>query len=344
MNKSIIVGMSGGVDSAVAAYLLKKEGYQVTGCTLKFGKKNNKCCLIDDAAIAADTIGIEHVAIDVHDVFEKEVIHKFVLDYEKGVTPNPCPECNIIKFTHLLDYADKHGINYIGSGHYAIVRDNKLFAGHNLKKDQSYFLSRLPSEILGRIKLPLGTFTKEEIRRIAREAKLHVADKKDSQDICFIYSDYRAFLQEMNIKAKSGKVTDESGKVIDFHNGVYNYTIGQRYRKSGQNSRQYVLATDIINNEVIVGKESLLYKNNLRAVLPNFLCDNSDIKGELLFKIRSKDTFYSGMITAFDKLSFTVSFHNPISAITPGQLATAFLKYDENNYQVLLSGWITEAF
>ena len=339
MSESVIVGMSGGVDSAVAAYLLKEKGYKVTGCTLKFAQENNKCCKIDDARIVADKIGIDFLTRDVSSEFKQKIINEFVLKYSLGLTPNPCPPCNVIKFKDLLEIAEKNNISYIASGHYARIINDKLYSAKNLKKDQSYFLSRLSENLLRKIKLPLGSYTKNTIRQIAQKINMHVAEKKDSQDICFVDKDYRTFLKNQGIKDKKGKVVDINGRVFAEHKGIHNYTIGQRFRYPGLPERKYILKTDINKNQIVIGTKDQLHSTKLQGKKLHIL-DNASINKPLLFKVRYRDGFFPGRLIHDYSGRYSVDFEKPVDAITPGQLCVAYLK-DEIGYRVVASGWIT---
>ena len=338
--ESVILGMSGGVDSAVAAHILKEQGYNVIGCTLVFGKENNKCCLVNDAELVANQLNIDYFTINVADEFENRVVKQFIMDYEIGLTPNPCPACNILKFSHLMEYADKHKIRYIATGHYAIIENGHLFSGVNPHKDQSYFLSRLPSNFLKRTLTPLGKYEKAQIRKMAAEMNLHVANKKDSMDICFVESDYRNFLKLRGIKEKSGSVVDKEGKIFANHKGVFNFTIGQRFRFPGLPKRYYVIGFDFEKNIVKVGDEKDLYSKTLIAHNINKLEDIS-LEKTYQFKIRSKNEFYAGKFVKLSENNFKVKFVEPVSSVTPGQLAVA---YDEKNTHrfVVISAWIKE--
>ncbi|TYB32059.1 MAG: tRNA 2-thiouridine(34) synthase MnmA, partial [Candidatus Mcinerneyibacterium aminivorans] len=206
--KSVMVGMSGGVDSSVAAAILKEKGYRVIGYTLKFGKENNKCCLIDDAKQVADRLGIEYLTIDISSEFEKEIVKYFINQYLKGKTPSPCPKCNLFKFGLGIEYAQNNNIDYVSTGHYAKIKNHRLITASS-RKDQAYFLSRLPKRYFEKILLPLGEMKKSEVRKYANKINLHIADKSDSQDICFVEDDYREFLKKRGIKEKEGKVINK---------------------------------------------------------------------------------------------------------------------------------------
>jgi len=333
--------MSGGVDSAVAAYLLKMQGYEVIGCTLKFGEKNNKCCLIDDAALIADKLQIDYITIDVSAEFEEKIVKEFINQYTAGLTPNPCPYCNIIKFGKLLQFAEDKKIDFISTGHYAICNEGNLYSAIEPRKDQSYFLAQMPKEYFNKAIFPLGSYSKKDIREIARNADIHVAEKKDSQDICFIENNYRDFLLEHGVPNLPGTVVNSQNEILTEHCGFFNYTIGQRFRFPGMKSRQFVYAIDINENKIYIGDESLLYSKKMRTSPLNILSSENLINSELHIKIRSKDNFYTGRILSYNNHSCEIEFENEVSSITPGQLAVFYKDIPDKTMQVVASGWIT---
>jgi len=270
----VIVGMSGGVDSSVAAHLLKEQGYAVEGLSFilwetRQSKSFTACCslqAIEEAAKTAAHLGVPHSAIDVRDDFLEKVIEPFIEAYTKGLTPNPCILCNKhIKFPYLLREAEKRGAEFIATGHYARITSTDspihrftLSKGIDPKKDQSYFLYVLRKEELKRILFPLGNYKKEDVRKIANELKLPAAQRPESQEICFIEgNNYFKLIDQLHPASDvSGPIMDMNGKILGEHKGLYHYTIGQR-KGLGISSPNplYVVKIDAGKNIVYVGSE-----------------------------------------------------------------------------------------
>ncbi len=350
----ILVGLSGGVDSAVTALLLKKQGHDVIGATMTiWGNKKitsapsnkNSCYSPDEkedlaeAQNIADKIGIPYYVFDCHEDYEKIVLENFKSEYIKGRTPNPCIWCNSqIKFKVLPLIAQKNGISFdkFATGHYARVTyengEYYLKKGLAEKKDQSYFLYRLTQDQLKNIILPLGTYTKEQIREIARENNIPVADKHDSQD--FYSGDYNDLLQ---IPEKEGNIIDTTGKILGKHKGIWNYTVGQR-KGIGISASEplYVLKLDSKTNEVIVGELDKTFKKHLTAVNINWINSNKDIENmNISAKIRSTQNPVKAKIE-FTKDEIEVEFEDYQKSIAIGQ-SVAFYNND-----VLLGGGIID--
>lgn len=270
--KTVLIGMSGGVDSAAAALLLQREGYAASGCTLRLYDSACGGCgssqEADDARAAAEALGIPFHAPDESAAFREKVIGDFIRTYCDGRTPNPCIRCNQhIKFSSLLRLADELGIDYIATGHYAHVRYDEeldrwqLLRGDDRAKDQSYVLYPLTQEILCRLKLPLGAYHKSEVREIVARHGMHHAHKPDSQDICFVPDgDYVAFLQRNGVELTPGDFVDQNGNVLGRHRGQVCYTGGQRRGLGVSADRPlYVVRKNGHNNTVVLGDEADLY-------------------------------------------------------------------------------------
>ena len=291
----VVIGMSGGVDSSVAAYLLKKEGYDVIGMTMKvwlndcMSQSEDACCgpsAITDARAVAHSIGIPHYVIDESLDFEKLVIDYFAAEYRAGRTPNPCVICNEkVKFGNLWTKASALGAEFIATGHYAIVEHHDghavLRKGSDTHKDQSYFLFSLRQDQLKRSLLPLGGMSKPEIRAIAREIGLKVADKADSQEICFVPgNDYKAFLRQRGGEGdfQQGGIYNKEGKRLADHDGIELFTIGQRKGLPGGSPKPiYVIDIDPSTNRVIVGGPEDLFTEAFSIDQCNWLALKLDL-------------------------------------------------------------------
>ncbi len=337
-NKKVLLGMSGGVDSSVSALLLKKEGYEVVGITMELFA-GSSCCNSNtylDAKNVCNQIGIPHFIFDFKDEFKKYVINDFISCYANCKTPNPCIECNrYMKFGLMFEKAKEIGCNYIATGHYAKTEYSKKYNRWVLKKsnagkkDQSYVLWNIPKEFLGHIIFPLSDFeNKDEIRKIAREENLKTANKPDSEDICFIPDgNYKRFLENnSNIKPKEGNIVNREGKILGKHNGLYNYTIGQRKGLGISNPCPlFVLGFNSQKNEVIVGEEKELYQKEILVTDINLLLvDKIDDWMEVQVKTRYSSKLSKAKIKQENKL-IKVVFDEPQRAITPGQSAVFYI-------------------
>ena len=340
--EKVLLGMSGGVDSTVSAILLKEKGYEVIGCTMILHGKEEKT--IKDVKKICDMLKIPHYTFDFREEFKCYIINKFIEEYKKARTPNPCVECNKkMKFGLFYEKAKELGCKYIATGHYAKIEFSDKYNEYVLrkseeeKKDQTYFLYGIPKQELEHIIFPLENYkNKEEIRKIAKENKLEVSEKKDSQEICFIENDdYKKFLTEnMKEKPKEGNIRLKTGEILGKHNGLINYTIGQR-KGIGISYKYplYVIDLDYINNEVIVGCEEELYSKKLIAKDLNF-----QVELEEEFTCFAKIRYRAKEAKAVVKLKneeAEVEFLEPQRAITKGQ---SVVFYDEEG--IVLGGGI----
>jgi tRNA-specific 2-thiouridylase len=338
----VVVAMSGGVDSSVAAFLLKAEGYDVVGVTMKLWdddqldtpRHSKGCCTVEDVEDArrvCQIIGAPHYVMNFQREFQEHVIDYFVSEYQRGRTPHPCLACNDkIKFDFLMNKARALDIDYIATGHYARLDSSnghpRLLRGIDPLKDQSYVLFNLRPHQVQHLLLPLGGYSKMEIRDIARDAGLPVADKPDSQEICFIpTNDYRSFLAERSTPIP-GDIVDTDGNVLGNHQGIEYFTIGQR-RGLGIFSQEpvFVLSLDKATNRVIVGPSEGLLQNNLWASGVNYLSGISpECPIEVEAKIRYKSSQAGAMLIPHDNWA-EIRFEEPQRAITPGQAVVFYL-------------------
>ncbi len=347
-NKKVIVGMSGGVDSSVAAYILKEQGYDVTGVTMQIWQDEdadtaaaeNGCCglsAVDDARRVAEVIGIPYYVMNFKKEFRYHVMDYFVNEYLEGRTPNPCIACNrYVKWGALLERSKELGADYIATGHYARVvhLDNGRYT---LKrsvtdaKDQTYALYNLTQEQLKATLMPIGNYEKPEVRAIAERAGLPVSHKPDSEEICFIPdNDYAGFLEREagGRVPKPGKFVTADGTVLGTHKGITHYTIGQR-RGLGLAMGHYVFVKEIRpeTDEVVIGEDADIYSDKLVCRELNFMSDTGMEIGQelrLRAKIRYRHTGEWCTVKRTGKDELTAVFENPVRAITPGQAAVFY--------------------
>ena len=335
-----MLGMSGGVDSSVSALLLKKQGYDVIGVTLELFA-GSSCCNINtyiDAKNVCKSIEIPHFTYDYKSEFKKYVIDDFINCYSNCKTPNPCIECNkYLKFGFMYEKAKELGCKYIATGHYAKTEYSEKYGRWVLKKsgagkkDQSYVLWNIPKDLIQYVLFPLANFeSKDEIRKIAKENNLHVANKPDSEDICFIPDgNYKKFLENnSDLKPKTGNIVNSKGKILGKHNGLYNYTIGQRKGLGISNPVPlFVIGFNKLKNEVIVGEEHELYKTEVLISDVNLLLfDEINDWIEVDVKTRYSSKFAKAkIIQCNDGQNIKIVFDEPQKAITPGQSAVFYI-------------------
>jgi len=363
----VVVAMSGGVDSSVSACLLAEQGYDVIGLFMRVGAEavettacatssgqnqpargHQGCCSAADAADArfvAGMLDIPFYALNFKADFDR-IIDYFADEYARGRTPNPCVQCNTwLKFGKLIDYADAIGADYVATGHYARLEcDNGhcyLATGVDARKDQSYFLFGVPSEFLARAMFPIGHLTKDQVRAEAARFNLPVTNKPDSVEICFVPDrDYARVVQKRRPEAfVAGDIVDKSGERLGSHEGVANFTIGQR-RGTGVAAGvpRYVTRLDVINNQVVLGPRDDLLSGSLLASEPNFFCAPPNAPMRCRARIRHQHRPAPATASLTGDGTLKVTFDEPQSAVTPGQAVVLY-----NGDRVLGGGWIEKA-
>ena len=352
----IVVAMSGGVDSSTVAAMMKSEGYQVIGITLKLYddskqiSQSKQCCAgqdIMDAKRVADKLNIEHRILYYQNKFKEGVIDNFVDSYLKGETPIPCVQCNkTVKFKDLLDEAKRLKADALVTGHYvkSVTEKNntEMYRGIDLNRDQSYFLFNTTKEQLDFLRFPLGGLLKNETRNIARKLDLNVADKPDSQDICFVPNgDYVSVIEKLRPNSfNKGNIKHMKGEVIGVHDGIINYTIGQR-KGIGVSDKipLYVVNINANKNEITVGSKENLVKTQINLKDINIITNNKDdFKKELFVKVRSTGRLIKAKID-LKNTSAKVNLLEEEYGIAPGQ-ACVFYSKNNQGYKVLGGGWI----
>ena len=353
----VVVAMSGGVDSSTVAAMMKTEGYKVIGITLKLYNdtkeisKSKQCCAgqdIMDAKRVADKLQIEHKILYYQNKFKEGVIDNFIDSYLNGETPIPCVQCNqTVKFTDLFKEAKNLKADALVTGHYvkSITEENNtdMYRGIDLNRDQSYFLFNTTKEQLNFLRFPLGNLLKDETRDIARKLDLNVADKPDSQDICFVPNgDYASVIEKFRPNSyNKGNIKDIEGKVIGVHDGIINYTIGQRKGiKISNKYPLYVIKIIADKNEIIVGDKQYLIKTKIDLKNLNIITkDKRDFENDLFVKVRSTGRLIKANID-IQNTSAKVNLLEEEQGIAPGQ-ACVFYSKNSIGYKVLGGGWIT---
>ncbi|HZZ78563.1 MAG TPA: tRNA 2-thiouridine(34) synthase MnmA, partial [Gemmataceae bacterium] len=357
MPARVVLAMSGGVDSSVAAYLLKKQGHDVVGLFMRTGvhqpeetacdtsreHKKGCCSAVDagDARRVADRLDIPFYALDFEDDFAR-IMDYFVDEYTKGRTPNPCVVCNTwLKFGKLWSYGKQLDADFIATGHYVQMINGAVHRGTDPNKDQSYVLFGLRKNLLARLLFPIGAYTKDAVRAIAREAGLNVAEKPDSVEICFVpNNDHASFIKTRHPElATSGNIIDRQGNVLAAHDGIEKFTIGQRKGFGfGSAGRRYVLEIVPETRDVVIGDREELLSRTLLASRVNWLIDAPPSPLECRAKIRYRHDAAAATVTPLADGAVRVDFAEPQSAITPGQ---AVVFYDGT--RLLGGAWIEKA-
>jgi tRNA-specific 2-thiouridylase len=344
MKKKVAVGLSGGVDSSVATYLLKKEGWDVIGFTLKFYPEENRCCDLESlyqAKMLCYKLDIPHYVIDVKDLFRKKIINYFINSYLKGLTPNPCAFCNrLIKFGYFFEKIKSLGIDYLATGHYVKTEKTKedifLKRAKDKKKSQEYFLSLINPPILNNLIFPLGDYTKEEVKKIAREEKIIFKERKESYDVCFIKDKhYTDFIEENISSSYQGEIRHIKGEILGTHRGIYHFTYGQREGLGIRWKKPlYVIDIEGENGTVIVGEKEYLYKDKFKVSNCNWFISPKEFK-DIKVKIRYTSPLYDCKLELKDSFAI-VYLKEKVDAPTPGQIASFY--YED----ILLGGGVIE--
>ncbi len=354
---TVVVAMSGGVDSSTVAGMMKKEGFKVIGVTLKLYddtkevSKSKQCCAgqdILDAKRVANKLNIEHQILYYQNKFKEGVVNNFVESYLKGETPVPCIQCNkTVKFNDLFEESKNLKADALITGHYVksvtYKNETNMYKALDDNRDQSYFLFNTTREQLNYLRFPLGGMLKDETRKIAKELNLNVANKPDSQDICFVPNgDYVSVIQKLRPEAfKKGNIKDTHGKILGVHDGIINFTVGQRRGiKIAAKEPLYVIEINSDKNEIIVGSRKDIIKKKILLKDLNLLVDKKFFDKEILVKIRSTGKLIKSKLN-IDSEKVNLNLLENEYGISPGQ-ACVFYSQDEIGYKVLGGGWITK--
>ena len=356
-NTKVVVAMSGGVDSSTVAGMMKKDGYEVIGITLKLYDeakevaKSKQCCSgqdIMDAKRVAQKLDIEHKILYYQNKFKQGVIDNFVDSYLKGETPIPCVQCNqTVKFKDLFEVSKDLNADALITGHYvkSVTSNNNtnMYRAIDENRDQSYFLFNTTRKQLDYLRFPLGSLHKNETREIAKKLDLNVANKPDSQDICFVPGgDYASVIQKFRPGSfQKGNIKDLKGNVIGVHDGIINFTIGQRKGiKVSDKEALYVIRINSEKNEIIVGPKEYLGKKNIVLKNINLLADKEEFNSSIFVKVRSTGKLLEANVHLSDQNGADVNLKNPEDGISPGQ-ACVFYNQDSIGFKVLGGGWIS---
>ena len=351
----IVVAMSGGVDSSVVAGLMKEQGYDVTGITLKLyddtkaPSNGRQCCAgrdIIDAKRVSETLDIDHKILYYQKKFKNEVIDSFIDSYVAGETPIPCVQCNqTVKFRDLFKFSKEQKADALVTGHYVVRKENngigRMYRAEDKKRDQSYFLFSTTQEQLNYLRFPLGLINKSETRKIAKKLKLNVAEKPDSQDICFVPNgNYASVIEKYRPKSfQKGDILNLRGEKLGSHDGIINYTIGQRRGiKISSKEPLYVVDIKANSNSIIVGSEDCLNVTELSLRNVNFLTDKDIFKNQILIKVRSTGKLLKAKFD-INKDKGVIKILQNEKGISPGQ-ACVFYSKDNVGERVLGGGWI----
>lgn len=323
--KTVVIGMSGGVDSSVAALLLKKQGYKVIGVTFIFTEDFDST----DALKVCKELEIEHHIIDYRKIFKEKVIDKFINDYNSGITPNPCILCNrFIKLNFLYECMKKFGADYMATGHYARALNGKLYKSVDKQKDQTYFLCNITKEQLNHILFPLDGIDKQKVRKIAKENNLINAEKKDSTDVCFITNSFKEYIKDKMQNNKGIIINVITNKIIGTHNGLTRYTIGQRrgLNIGGTKDRMYVVGKDTAKNILYIATgDNNDYLISTSCILENVNIFDNNKPTNCTAKFRYRQEEIEVNLKWLDNNKVEV-IYNGVKAVTPGQACAFYLK------------------
>lgn len=325
--------MSGGVDSSVTAALLQKQGFEVEGVTMKLTA--GLCCDIGSAQAVCHHLRIPHRMIDAQAEFSRTIISDFTSEYLRGRTPNPCIKCNdLVKFQLLLEYARTNGFDYLATGHYARIEQDRqssrflLRKGSDAGKDQSYFLYRLTQEQMGQVLFPLGNMCKADVRALARGMALPAAERPESQEICFVLdNDYRSFLKEHAPETlRPGELVLTDGTVVGTHDGIAFFTVGQRRHLGiAAGERLYVVKIEPDTDRVVLGRLTDLQTRRMLVSNPNFISvDELSSSRKVDVKIRYRSPYVPATIESVGEKMVSVSFEQPVKGVCPGQAAVFY--------------------